>query len=330
MSVHVGELVDIDADEIRELIAGMRVKPYEQFSHFTDESRIASYEASELHHYQETGGTVIGARLEGRLAGLASVSILEFDSGFFGIRMGRVHPLLMTDKMHIRDRQRLSELLIERILSEAKTMGIKQLTLRVNPRDQDLVRAFASAGFDFIDVIVTYAIDANMIEESKIRPPRDFIIRTRQDKDFEQLSRIARDSFEKDRFHSDQRFDRRAADSFHSTWIENSLRGIAADEVIVAEMSGKAIGFTTLKFNKDISKALGVRSCSMILSAVDSSVRGKGIYTHMIAGGLRWSRDKADVTDLGTQVDNLPVQRAWCTLGFKPSVYAVTMHWWDQ
>jgi ribosomal protein S18 acetylase RimI-like enzyme len=224
---------------------------------------------------------------------------------------------------------KLCETLFAEAITVAREEGIEQLTMRISPRDIDAIQTANSLGFNFIDVLVTYAIDINQIDTAKIQPPKDFIIRMKQDSDFDVLQKIAHDSFVKDRFHSDTKFNKAAADTFHGKWIENSLSGKAADDVVVAEVDGVPAGFTTIKNNRLLSESINLRSGSMILSAVDSSFRGKSLYTHMIAGGLRYFMDKADVVDLGTQVDNLPVQRAWCFLGFKPSEYMVTMHWWD-
>ena len=266
----------------------------------------------------QSGATLITAWSRKNLLSSALLSALHFDSDYFGIAMGRISHFLLSDSVPPDDRIDICREVLSLIAAVASSCGMKQITLRVNPRDHDIVQQAAEVGFKFIDVLVTYAVDMDSVEDSQIPPPDDFVIRLKQPNDVDALKEIARISFTKDRFHTDVLFDRKRADSFHATWIENSLAGSAADEVIVAEVDGTPVGFTTLKINQSLSSAVGVRSCSMILSAVNPSVRGRGVYRHMIAGGLRWFRGRADVVDLGTQVDNLPVQRAWWGRGFKP------------
>lgn len=329
MSLRVTELDEIPVGEFEGLYFGTRVKLHEHLSDWADERKLMTYELSSLQRELRAGTSVLAVRLSGNLVALLAVSKLGFDSDFFQFPMGRISPVMVSDSIPMGKREEATKRIVREVLSKAKREGIRQLTVRVPPRDHDVIQTCTALKFDFIDVLVTYAIDMTKVDEERISPPKDFVIRTKRNEDLQPLIHIAGDSFVKDRFHSDKRFNQDIADRFHSKWIENSLTGVAADEVIVAEVDGRPIGFTTLKINRELSDAIGIRSCSMILSAVDSSVRGRGIYRHMIAGGLRWFMGKSDVTDLGTQIDNLAVQRAWCGLGFKPASHMVTMHWWD-
>ena len=123
---------------------------------------------------------------------------------------------------------------------------------------------------------------------------------------------IAKGSFEKDRFHSDRHLNRNLCDKYYEKWIENSYNGFA-ERVIVAEYCNDAVGFTTAKtYKNDIFGHL-------VLSAVSNNYRGLGFYTSMIHEGVSWIFQKHD--DLigiivGTQLDNLAVQKAWINLGF--------------
>lgn len=329
MSLKVIELDEISEEDFASLRSSVRVKAEEHLSDWADNQKLTTYELNSLRKGLASGTSVVGARLSGKLIGLAAVSKLAFDTEFFQFPMGRIAPLMLSDNITLEQRGIATKRIVEKTLLRAKKEGMKQLTLRVPPRDYDIIQTCMRMNFDFVDVLVTYTIDMKKVDEAKISPPADFVVRTKLEDDLRPLMRIAQSSFVKDRFHADKRFNQDKADQFHSKWIYNSLTGVAADEVIVAQVDGKPAGFTTLKLNRELSDAIGIRSGSMILSAVDDSLRGRGIYRHMIAGGLRWFKGKSDVVDLGTQIDNLPVQRAWCGLGFKPAAHLVTMHWWD-
>jgi RimJ/RimL family protein N-acetyltransferase len=72
-----------------------------------------------------------------------------------------------------------------------------------------------------------------------------------------------------------------------------------------------------------------VRTGGLILSAVAPWAEGKGLYTSMINGGLKWfAAQGVEVSHLGTQVNNYPVQRAWTRLGFRLAKSGPSMHLW--
>jgi ribosomal protein S18 acetylase RimI-like enzyme len=320
---------NLESVEIEVVIRNMRVFPFEHLFRHVGIDPISKFIASSIIN-SKSSSTALEGRIDGSLYGITKIEHLAFDSNFFHAKMGRIDPVLISDDINVIERRKLCHAILSKAISIAREEGFKQITMRVSPRDIDVIQVACSLGFNFIDAIVTYAIDTDYIDANKIQPPKDLTIRMKKLSDFEEIKKIARDSFLKDRFHSDTRFDRQSADDFHEKWVENSLLGKVADEVIVAEVDGVPVGFTTIRRNKEISRKIGLQSGSMILSAVDRKQRGKSIYKHMIAGGLKWFKSSVDVVDLGTQVDNLPVQRAWCGLGFKPVMYMVTLHWWDE
>lgn len=330
MNYELENFETLPTDEVDFLLSTQRVGLYSQFSHFADSTKITKYEIDQLKNSLRLNQKVMGVFLNDKLVAMAVLAPLDFDSDFFGFPMGTVKRIIVSNRFEPGIRRRAITNLIEEIISQAKDFGFHQITLRVPPTDHDIVQACIISGFEFIDVVVTYAISMSKLESHSTTISPEITIRTKKETDMAPLMHIARHSFVQDRFHSDINFNRDNADQFHSTWIENSLHGKIADDVIVAELDNKPVGFTTLRKNRELSDALGVRSGSMILSAVDENARGKGVYRNMIAGGLRWFQNKADIVDLGTQIDNLPVQRAWCGLGFKPVAHMVTMHWWSK
>ena len=84
-----------------------------------------------------------------------------------------------------------------------------------------------------------------------------------------------------------------------------------ADKVIVSEYNNTVVGFTTGK--ADNTQPYG----HLVLSAVSDKYRGLGIYTSMIYEGIKWlEKEGFKGLIVGTQINNIAVQKAWIKLGF--------------
>ena len=132
-----------------------------------------------------------------------------------------------------------------------------------------------------------------------------------------------------DRFHSDPHLTAERCDELYAEWIRNSCSGQLADHIVVAELNGRPAAYTTLKLEGNHNGLSNVRTGGLILSATAPWAEGKGLYTSMINGGLKWfDAQGVEVSHLGTQVNNYPVQRAWARLGFRLAKSGPSMHLW--
>ena len=168
-----------------------------------------------------------------------------------------------------------------------------------------------------MDTLVTYYFDfkskvSDFKETCKIEPLKD---------EMPELIKIAKTSFSEtkvatDHFHADHRLDEAKSDALYEQWIEEA--GKDKDGVVlVAKIDNRAVGFTTCKMNYRLNRYSNKNIGSMILSAVSPEYRQAQVYTSMIQAALRWFSDKVDIVDLGTQIGNYSVLRAWSRLGFK-------------
>ena len=117
--------------------------------------------------------------------------------------------------------------------------------------------------------------------------------------------------FRIDRFHSDPNLSRENADEYYRSWVINSFNGFA-DGAILPMIDDKIVGFTTYKINN-----VDFQTSTMVLSAVDSEYMGQGVYYNMIKKGTLELLKHSKKIRVGTQVDNIPVQRTWQKLGYK-------------
>jgi len=196
------------------------------------------------------------------------------------------------------------------IEEEAKKQGLSHITVKIPSSDKQNLNVILQNGFNLTDTLIEYFFDMKKATLPDIN--HKCILRDAQEKDLETLKTIARKSFEIDRFHSDEHLDNELCDKYYEKWIENSYNGFA-EKVIVAEYDGEAVGFTTGKTYADSD--IG----HLVLSAVSSNSRGLGVYTSMIHEGVSWIlKEHSELKGVlvGTQLDNLAVQKAWIKLGF--------------
>ncbi len=100
------------------------------------------------------------------------------------------------------------------------------------------------------------------------------------------------------------------AGEIYKEWINSSLAVESTDEMVVAELDDKPIGFVTI-FDDAFS-------CVGMLSAVRNDARQYGAYKAMIAFIINYANSKGKAFVTGTQFDNLIVQGTWNSLGLKP------------
>ena len=229
------------------------------------------------------------------------ITVDQFNSQIFQIGMGNLY----VDRQEI-----ITEHGLLKMESNAKKNGISHITAKLLSSDKKNLNTLLQQGYLLADTLVQYFFD---IKKAAL-PAMQYkcIIRDAQEKDLDVLKEIAGHSFKIDRFHSDQYLDDRLCDLYYERWIENSYYGFA-EKVIVAEYNGVPVGFTTGKTYPD--NEIG----HLVLSAVSSSSRGLGVYTSMIHAGVSWIlKEHHDLRGIlvGTQLDNIAVQKAWIKLGF--------------
>lgn len=235
-----------------------------------------------------------------------AVEIVEdtFNSDIFHIKMGNLH--LYDNK---------SDLFI--VETEAVKNGFDHLSIRVSTDDKETLIKLLESKYLLVDTLVTYKFDCSKTVLNEMT--HKCIIRDYQEKDLSELINFAQKSFKIDRFHSDPSLDNTYADDYYAKWIENSCKGYS-DRVVVAELDGEAVGFTTCK----LPDAEG--NSKIVLSAVSEKSRGKGVYTSMIHEGLKWLQDKSKYITVGTQINNYPVQKTWNNLGLYLTESSYVLH----
>ncbi len=218
---------------------------------------------------------------------------LPWDSNFFKRRIGEL-------KISHESFSRL-----EAELKEARSSGFQYLVCKTDLRNSGIARFLVSSGFYLSDVGITWSLQtgtpfrATRGGKSRISP------KPAGAADIPMLKRMAKALFLDSRFYHDPFFSKKDADRLFSAWIENSVKGLAAD--IVFCVPGK--GFITCDSSG--------RSGRIVLIGVARGSRGEGIGTALVREAVRWCRRKGlSSVSVRTQLRNLPAMNFYSGLGF--------------
>jgi ribosomal protein S18 acetylase RimI-like enzyme len=140
------------------------------------------------------------------------------------------------------------------------------------------------------------------------------------------LGDIGATAFSQDRFHDDPMLAPGVADELHREWAKNSIRGTAADAVIVGSVDGEIAGFVTCRLRHDLRPILGKLLGTIVLVATGPQYQGRGLGTAMTIAAMEWfALQKCDLVDVGTQAANKSAQGLYQKCGFVPVSNSITL-----
>lgn len=231
--------------------------------------------------------------------------LLEWDSEFWGLRIGRVAGDLLTA-----GRSRAID-------AWAREREIDCLYFRARADDRSTLEVAPEAGFRLVDVRLELARPVDGVGgAAAVRPHRS--------SDLPALRTIARTSHDNTRFFADPRFPDERCRDLYAAWIENSCAGWA-DEVLVAEHDGRAAGYLTCNLDGEG----GTVSIGLIGVAADQRERGLG--SALLAGALAWASNRsASVLSVVTQGTNVRAQRLFQRAGFRTAGASLWFHKWYE
>ncbi|GAB1448378.1 hypothetical protein MASR2M44_13870 [Bacteroidota bacterium] len=173
--------------------------------------------------------------------------------------------------------------------------------------------------FKFVDEKRTYSLQfGNEAEESKIPEIRSLM----DTRNFQaQLETLTLRSGLYSRFKLDTLFPKGSFEKFYLTWLENSQKGLIADELLAFMVADEPAGFVTLALKKD-----GV---SIGLIAVDEQVSGKGIGKSLLQAARQWAiqQGKSRI-EVVTQGQNRIACRFYESAGYSLIQTQFVYHYW--
>ncbi|HIE11571.1 MAG TPA: GNAT family N-acetyltransferase [Kiritimatiellae bacterium] len=241
---------------------------------------------------------------------------LEWDTAFFGWRIGRVTGTRLTGQrmVEIREwcrRRRIDCLYFLADLSDPETISIAE-----------------ENRFHLVAVRVTMLHDLPAVAEDSLPPTDAANVREWRPGDLSLLCEIARESHTDSRYFFDRNFPDSACRAFYEEWIRRSCAGYA-DRVLVAEDSGVPVGYITChrrprSFSSPESGQIG-------LIGVHRDARGRGVGRGLIRRALRWFRQEGiERVSVVTQARNIAAQCLYQSVGFRTYSVQTWYHKWME
>lgn len=224
---------------------------------------------------------------------------LRWDTEFFGKRIGRLTAVPPS----------LRALLAA--IGHARRAGYKYLHCRLDGGRPADARLLEAAGFYMTDIGVSWdrataRHDNESYAAAAVAARGKVDIRIATVTDIPHLKTLCRGLFKESRFYHDPFF-RRDADGFYAAWIENSVKGEAANRVFFI----KGAGFVAVK---KISRTVG----EMPLIGVVKAKQGKGYGMALISAAMGWFRDmKIKTVRTRTQLRNIQAMNFYHSAGFR-------------
>lgn len=234
---------------------------------------------------------------------------LEWDSQFFGLRIGRV------------ERNRLSRDEVPSVLQWCSAERIDCLYFLADTNAPETIEAVESYAFQMKDIRVKLFFSFSDREAprkfsgpGRIRP---FLIT-----DLPALRAIASTAYTDSRFYTDGRFMRDKVDLLYQTWIDRSCSGYE-DIVLVSEYCDQPVGFITCKVRGGVGE-IG-------LVGVDQQVRKKGFGSRLVIDALSWFADHGALSvEVVTQGRNITAQQLYQRCGFRTQTLHIWYHRWFE
>lgn len=233
--------------------------------------------------------------------------LLEWDSAFFGRRIGRA-------TVHRLDGPTAAEL-----LEWCQSSHIDCLYFLADADDAATTRVAEQIDFRLVDIRVTLQV---WLKPPYLSPPDTGpVIGLAQPADLPALQQIAADGHRDTRFYFDGNFPVERCDDLYRTWMRRSCEGYA-DAVLVARDHAQVAGYITCHRDAGESGHIG-------LVGVGNDFRGQGIGSALVRASLSWFADQGrPQVQVVTQGRNVTAQRLYQQQGFRTSAIQLWYHYW--
>ena len=234
-----------------------------------------------------------------------SLELLTWDTDFLGYQVGR----LLTHDNAIAP--------VQALLEEARSKQYRLLYWSVPPDDAQAAATARFIGAHLADQKITYAMPLSAVPITL--PPG---VETSTELTPQLLS-LALQSGHQSRYQTDPRFEADVYSRLYTRWIENSVNGQIAREVLAYRSTPSAdeMGLITLGVKKE--------RVDIGLLAVDEQVRGQAIGTRLVEAAQQragaWGFNSLQVV---TQLTNEGACRFYERCGFVPDEIECVYHIW--
>ena len=233
-------------------------------------------------------------------------TLLEWDSAFFGLRIGGVRG------------DRVTPVEAARAVAWAQEHEIGCLYALIDAQHTPSIRALEQHNFILADVRLTLDREVDADDADSEHP-----VRSAEPADREPLLALARISHRHTRFAEDPRFDPSRSVELYATWISNAFEEPDA-LVLVPQRHERGSGYLTLHRTSEPEARIG-------LLAIADALQGGGLGEALVAEGLRrLERRGARRLSVVTQGRSSAAVRFYEKCGFKARSCQLWYHRWFE
>lgn len=312
-------LRDLPREALRQIVDAHPFKPYRYYRTYSRREQHAILEA-------EIDAALVVAEEFSVVANDHSATIvgrpLAWDTAFFGVAMGRLDYVLVSNQTTRETRAAI----VAEACARAKAAGLSHLSARVDVADLDTLTTLEDHGFRIMDALVTY------IMRPVKDPPADVrtvgVIRESRPDDHAAIVDITREAYRgyRGRFHLDAHLDSARADAFYIEWARQCCAGAMADIILVSEDSqGGLNGYLAYRRRQPMS-SLGMPIFGGGLGACRRET--PGAYASLLRDATHWSHARGGMGEYQTQNCNFAVIRVYEAAGAHYVRAEYTLHAW--
>jgi GNAT superfamily N-acetyltransferase len=308
------EVVDLNQPLIDKVINNIHKSqlPYHEYS-FISETQLKKYFKNKLiNQLNDDDSFAFAVINQNVISGAIVCEKNHFDSEFFGFACYRITDLLVFSS----DLPVVIEIVNSLVLKLESKLFTKTIpyyvSMSLNNNCYNFGPIFNSLIYNkyyYIHTLLTFGANGEKFEARNYYDKEDLTIRHANERDVNQVAKLAQTSFKYSRFHMDPFLDDVKAGLLLKRSAENSILSKFVDIMFVAEIKGTVVGYYSAKkkYIPEFEKTFG----DVIISAVDSEYRGLGIFSKLDANLLNWFADHTDFSEMGTYLINFPIHKAW-------------------
>ncbi len=222
---------------------------------------------------------------------------LRWDTELFGKKIGTLKRLPSSPRRLVQ------------AIEDVKKNRFQYLLCKLKCEDWKGIEMLEAAGFYLSDIGVIWEIDTR--RDSMTTPN----IRIATEKDINTLKKMTKCLFKYSRFYHDPFFTKVEADRLFAAWVENSVKGEAADIVFWI----KGAGFITCR------KITSEKGMIPLIGVVDT-MRGKGFGNALVLAAIEWFRAEGiKRVQTRSQLTNIQAMNFYSKVGFQVIMADVVM-----
>ena len=230
--------------------------------------------------------------------------LLTWDTEFFEIKTGRIIPTSLQENQ---------------LASILEKMHQKGFQLAYWASDHQYAYDFQSYSGILVDKKTTYEISLQNINLDSMSLPKTEPYSSSLP--FSELEKLAVQSGAFSRFALDNRFPHEKFIALYKTWIQKSVSGEIANEVLVIRQNNNIAGMVTLSIKNEVG--------DIGLIAVDEKFRGKKLGQQLVYDSQRWFiQHGCHTAHVVTQGDNLPACNLYEKCRYQKIKIEFYYHFW--